>query len=294
MSAGRSALFQLYDLWDAAKRRRGIGFSVAGLLAFDLVFGMLVLWPLGRHLASLRASAAAEQDAYRVAHAQYEDRRALALNVYDAMKACQGFRKDVARTKEERYLPFKQALEKVVGLSPSGAPQMTFITGDDRSGFLETTATCAVEGTYTRLRQILSELKVSSEFLMIDRVSLSKGHGPPGTVPMTRLSLQISTVFSAHQEPSHLDDPRVKLARIERTPEAPKKTQGAGAPAAPAKTAPAKTEPGNATPSKPAGAKPAAPTKPAAPATGTPGASKPAVPPTAPPPPSRPLGAGHQ
>lgn len=194
----------LLDLWDACLRKRSISMAVVVLLLVDLVLGVFVLLPFRQRVGLLESRAGQMRAEARASRMQYVSRRELAERVHRTLVECARFRAEVAGTSASRYLVFKRTVERIVGLGGGTTDRIAFKTSSLDSGFLEQTAALELEGSYGRIRQIVSQLLNSDEFIIIESISLS-GARPNRGAAQSTASLRIATVFSQRPADRPLD-----------------------------------------------------------------------------------------
>ncbi len=265
----------LLDLKEAALRKRRLTMALAALVAIDLAILAVAVIPLGRLNPGARRALAAQEIEGRRIHRNYVRRVSYVRAIHRSMDGCRTFRTEIAGSRQDRYLRFKQALEGIVGFGGSGATSISYQMEETDGGFLIQKASVKVEGSYFRLRGIVASLQAAKEFMIIERVSLRRGDKGNRSQRQPTVSLGLSTVFSQGDVPIGKGEQPVlpKEARpvgLQKTTRSEPAKKSARA--RPDKRS-AKSAPGNKAPPAtqrragvPRGRPPAGRTKPAAPA----------------------------
>lgn len=186
----------LQDLVESARVKRRVTMAVGALLAVDLVVAVAAYVPLSRDVARREREKIDVLQRAAEAHAQFEAQRSTAETLYRNRVNAAEFRNERLGTREERYLGVKKTVETFAEVGAPGAGPMSFRASVVEPGFLLHSTSLNIDGSYTKLRQVLGQIQHTTEFLMVDRIAFTLSKAQPTA------RIEVSTAYTlARVEP---------------------------------------------------------------------------------------------
>jgi type IV pilus assembly protein PilO len=176
--------------------KRGIIVPLAVLIIANVLLYIVVVFPLGRQVASAQEEARAEQQLLRKARTDLQNAKASVTGKQQADAALQKFYNDVlpANASVARGLTFTRlsqlAQQANVRLS-SGTNTVTHLKS---SALSKLTTSYTLSGDYRDVRRFIYSLETTPEFIVLENVSLTSGSADPQERGLGML-LNIATYF---------------------------------------------------------------------------------------------------
>jgi Tfp pilus assembly protein PilO len=178
-----------------AAEKRGLLITLAlGVIANILLY-VVVVFPLGRQVASAEAEAKLQREQLHVARNDYNSARATVTGKQQADAALLKFYKDVLPASNS--LARKLTFTRLSQLAKQANVQLESGTNSDRpqkgSTLSKLTTTYTLTGDYRNIRRFIYSLETAPEFIVLENVTLSA----PGEQQSRGLSveLEIATYY---------------------------------------------------------------------------------------------------
>lgn len=177
--------------------KRHIVYPLALVIVANVLLFALVVFPLGRQVASAEAEARTDHDLLARARLEYQNAKATVTGKQQADSALQSFYKDVLPTTSSAartltYTRLAQLAKQANVRLEHGANELSHVKGSRLS---KLTTTYTLTGDYRDVRRFIYSLETAPEFIVLENIELtSSGEQAQGGRSLA-VNLDIATYF---------------------------------------------------------------------------------------------------
>ncbi len=179
--------------------KRGIVLPLAILALVNVVLYAVVVFPLGRQVASAEAEATAQHQELNAARADLKSAKATVTGKAQADAALQTFYKDVLPGDQgtARRLTYTRLAQLARQANVTLEHGTNAVAREKGSSLAKLTTTYSLTGDYRNVRKFVYAIETAPEFIVIDNVGLQSAGEQPQQRRGLGMALGISTYFRA-------------------------------------------------------------------------------------------------